>query len=244
MSPHEQLELLSAYVDGELDDAEVRDLEAHLPGCSDCRGMLDALRATVADLALLGEPEMDPQVSWALRAQIARARRRPGRIGQAAMAMSGVAAVVIAFVAFAGGDSARDLSAGGATLASTAAIDGVVVEGTDYDAASATTLVRPEGDDLTGASAQEKLRTEASDPHEATVAPLAFEVDWDAVFADCEPRIAQDMESPYALLSARGASFEGEPALLLIYEVGQGEGARRELWVLSTECDVVFFAQE
>ena len=67
MNAHDELDNLSAYLDGELNQAERARLDAHLPGCAECRTTLDALRATVAGLATLPEPAPSGQDSWALR---------------------------------------------------------------------------------------------------------------------------------------------------------------------------------
>src|SRR5512144_1370842 len=49
---------LSEYVDGELDAATVRALEAHLAGCADCRAIADDLRQVSAMGRTL--PELPP----------------------------------------------------------------------------------------------------------------------------------------------------------------------------------------
>src|SRR5438046_299921 len=46
MNAHDELDNLSAYLDGELNQAERARLDAHLPGCAECRTTLDALHAT------------------------------------------------------------------------------------------------------------------------------------------------------------------------------------------------------
>ncbi len=55
---------LSAYIDGELDDAASVRLEAHLVGCESCRADLDELRATVDALREL--PQAEAPRSFAL----------------------------------------------------------------------------------------------------------------------------------------------------------------------------------
>lgn len=57
-SHHLEPLLLSAYLDGELSDAEREQVETHLPDCSACRQELEALRGTVALLQRL--PEVRP----------------------------------------------------------------------------------------------------------------------------------------------------------------------------------------
>ena len=115
MAQHDELDLLSGYLDDELDQAERARVDAHLPGCAECRETLTALRATVSDLKTLPEPEPSEQDSWALRAAIARARK-PTKAWQRILFASGaVAAALVAIIALTHQGSK---SAGGGALAS------------------------------------------------------------------------------------------------------------------------------
>lgn len=58
-------ELLSAYLDGETDAGEARDLNAHLDGCVSCRNWLD-VAARVTRLARLRPAEPWPDVTDAV----------------------------------------------------------------------------------------------------------------------------------------------------------------------------------
>lgn len=51
------MDRLSEYADGELEVAEVAQLEAHLRDCADCRAVLDDLRAVVARAGALEDRE-------------------------------------------------------------------------------------------------------------------------------------------------------------------------------------------
>ena len=99
MSTHPDPEQLSAYVDGELTGTDRDDLEQHLTGCSQCSATLRSLRATLADMRALPSPAPSEQESWALRAAITKARRKPAeRYRRWVIAASGVAAVAVAVV--------------------------------------------------------------------------------------------------------------------------------------------------
>jgi len=99
MPPHDELDLLSGYLDEELDQSERARVDAHLPGCAECRETLAALRATVSDLKTLPTPEPTEQDSWALRSAIARARK-PSKAWQRALFASGaVAAALVGIIA-------------------------------------------------------------------------------------------------------------------------------------------------
>lgn len=54
----QQREQLSAYIDGELDATERADLEAHLPGCVECRTALADLRSIHGLLAAMPGPRL------------------------------------------------------------------------------------------------------------------------------------------------------------------------------------------
>src|SRR5919197_6434579 len=114
MSPHPELEQLSAYLDDELDAAARSALEAHVTSCAECRTTLDALRSTIADLATLPAVAPTEQDSWALRAAIASARAPSKRWQRAAWAAGAVAAAAIAVVAVVrpGADNGAALKAG------------------------------------------------------------------------------------------------------------------------------------
>lgn len=58
MSTQHATEQLLAYVSGELDDYQIRNIEAHLAGCTDCRRELASLQQIWEDLGTL--PEKHP----------------------------------------------------------------------------------------------------------------------------------------------------------------------------------------
>ncbi len=53
-------DMLSAYLDGELDGPRKADVEAHLAGCSECASLLEAMRDAGDALASL--PELEPSL--------------------------------------------------------------------------------------------------------------------------------------------------------------------------------------
>lgn len=111
MSLHPESGQLSAFLDGALTDREHVALEAHLAACADCRDMLRALRATLADLHSLPEETVDEATRWAIRSAIAREARLSGRGRRFAWATGTAAAAVVAILTFAlaggNGDRAR-----------------------------------------------------------------------------------------------------------------------------------------
>lgn len=146
MNPtHEAFEQLSAYLDGELSERETTAVEAHLATCADCARALDALRATAREVRALEDPVPSEQDSWALRAAVARARRRAEqpRSVQFAMAASGAAAVLITLVFAVSQFGASDRQAALAPEAGTEGLTGpdVVVTKENFNERSARSLL-------------------------------------------------------------------------------------------------------
>ncbi|MGZ5310700.1 MAG: anti-sigma factor family protein [Solirubrobacterales bacterium] len=62
----ELVELVSAYLEGTLDQPDRRRFEAHLEVCDACRTYVEQIRQTVAAAGRLGEDSLDPPVRDAL----------------------------------------------------------------------------------------------------------------------------------------------------------------------------------
>ena len=92
--------LLSAYIDGQVNDSERARVEAHLDGCEACRSELTTLRATVDLLARL--PQIVPSRSFALTREPEPVRSYEPLMWTA-RAVAPVAAVLL--VALVAGDS-------------------------------------------------------------------------------------------------------------------------------------------
>ena len=255
MSPHAELDQLSAYIDGELDATERTALEAHLPSCAECRSTLDALRATITDLASLPEPVPSEQDSWALRSAIARGRAPVKQWHRAAWAAGAVAATLIAVVAIVrpGGDQAQRLATG---PAGRGALEG---------AASGANIVYDAGA-FTASSAQAKLLVLAGKVSPGAsvrnVAPVAGGTGAPGAYADtaasegeplttggsdvskeidrCVSQIQSSTQTLLQPVEYDVATYESNPAFLLFFRTSE----RYELWVVQRpSCDVLYFAQ-
>jgi anti-sigma factor RsiW len=76
---HETVEpLLSAYLDGELDAARRRMVEAHLATCAICRETLDTLRRGDDALAVLAPTPAAPRLDHEFRRRLRRQSARSG----------------------------------------------------------------------------------------------------------------------------------------------------------------------
>lgn len=75
--------LLSPYVDGMASSAEIRRVEAHLPGCPDCAAALSLIQATRRTLAarpvVAPPPELHSRIALAIAASAAPVSLRPAR---------------------------------------------------------------------------------------------------------------------------------------------------------------------
>jgi anti-sigma factor RsiW len=94
-------QLLSAYLERDLGEAESAAVEAHVTGCDACGAALDGLRSAVAALRRLPVPEPPPFLAGRVMARIrdGEARRAGWREWLANLAAPAVAAPLAAVVA-------------------------------------------------------------------------------------------------------------------------------------------------
>ena len=256
MSEHSELEQLSAYLDGELDDAERVTVDTHLPTCSECRTTLAALRSTITDLATLPEPAPSEQDSWALRSAIARAKKPAKRWQRAAWAAGSVAAGVIAFVAITHGtaNNGGDLEA--ATAGRNSAGGGVQINtlagNLDAQAAQARLLAisgkvadarapAPQAAPAAGASSGGGQETaNLSNGRAFDAAALSAEAAPTAALDRCATTVTRSTQDLLTPLAYELVTFESKPAFFLFFSTPD----RVELWVVTRDrCEVLFFAQ-
>ena len=75
MERHEQWELISAFVDGELSAAEQADVASHLATCASCRGELESLREAKRVAAASPRRAMPAALLSEVEARLPKARR-------------------------------------------------------------------------------------------------------------------------------------------------------------------------
>lgn len=96
-------ENLAAFIDGELDESQVAEVQAHLEGCAGCREELEALRLTARALGEFLEPRaMKESVAEGVLAQLASEhhKRRVPFMTRAGWFVSGAVAAVVVLVVF------------------------------------------------------------------------------------------------------------------------------------------------
>jgi predicted anti-sigma-YlaC factor YlaD len=265
MNPHDELDLLSPYLDGELDASDRARLDAHMTSCAECRATLIGLQATVADLRTLPEPIPTPQDSWALRAAIRRARspmRTWQRVSWAAGAVA-AAAIVFAAVTLPGSKPAQDLTAG-ALQGERAAGVAIYQSGQNLTAADVQALLLVEAGIVPGApptpmptfgtldsgAGSNESATKEGSAHAVTTPQVTRQLSLLAGASENDPTRAaiercvsvvrgstQEFLEP---IRYEIATFESKPSYLLFFRTS----GRYELWVVSrSDCDVLYFGQ-
>jgi negative regulator of sigma E activity len=251
MDTHTELELLSAYLDGELDAGERARLDAHVPACAECSETLQGLRATLTDLGTLPEPVLGEQESWALRSAILRARRASTRRQRFAWASGAAAAAVVAVVAIVatqGGSSNETATAPQKPVEALDASATVFSVDRNFDAASAH-------DELLAVAGAKTRSYSALSMPTPVAGPIAGGAPTQALPpseiarrpAESTPELDHCVSvvrsSTQELLQAKQfeiARYEGKNAFLLFFATS----ARIELWVMSRpSCQVLYFAQ-
>jgi Putative zinc-finger len=258
MITHPDPEQLSAYVDGELTGGERDDLEQHLTGCSECSATLRALRATVADVRALPQPAPSEQDTWALRAAIAKARKRPMQRYRWAIAASSVAAAAIAVVVSLNvGHHARTTSspqnkalAGGSVLGPTAS-PVIEIDPTNYTSASAKTLlerVRSGGTNTfttaaTPSAEGQTLEGRTSVPQSLPqAASSADQSRYLSQISRCQSLVLSKDTSGARAIAYIVGRYQSTPVFFLVYSLVSGGKTEAEMWaVRQTDCYILLF---
>ena len=264
MSTHPDPEQLSAYVDGELTGADRDDLEQHLTGCSQCSATLRALRATLADMRALPSPAPSEQESWALRAAITKARRKPAeRYRRWVVAASGVAAVAIAVVVISTtGTSPKKTEAGTANSSAAPPVLGAVpglapappsieIDPRNYTSHSAkdlfTTYAHPKAADsipspTTSGGAGQSGTAAGTTPGERQVASSFQQNTYFPQIQRCERLVlSKDTGNARAIAYIIGR-YDSTPAFFLIYSLFVGGKSKTEMWVVQrSDCYIRLF---
>ncbi|MEX2557273.1 MAG: zf-HC2 domain-containing protein [Actinomycetota bacterium] len=260
MNSHDELDLLSPYLDGELDASDRARLDVHMASCAECRATLLGLQATLADLRTLPEPIPTPQDSWALRAAIRRARspmRKWQRVSWAAGAVA-AAAIVFAAVTLPGSNPARDLTAGALQGESASnvpiyqsgqnlsAIDAQgrlleLVGITGRSAGTPAAAAAPLG--AGGGSTENQVTSDTArvvTPGVTAFSLYAAPADDRAAIDRCVSVVRGSTQEFLEPIRYEIATFESKPSYLLFFR----SSARYELWVVARgDCTVLYFGQ-
>lgn len=253
---HAELDLLSAYIDGELEPAEHALLDAHVPGCTECGEVLAALRATLADLAALSQPVLDAASIAALDARLAAERaaahRRIGRgwaWASGAAAASFIALIATLAIVRAPSDGPRQSG----TAAGTQALRALTVaSGTDYSPDTARRALARFLDRSREEPAAAGATPESYTAYDASPTIGAFlrsanagASESDAATLERIARCDRAVRTGTELqpLQYEIARYKGQDAYLLFYE--RENPSRIELYVVRpSDCATLYFTQE
>jgi hypothetical protein len=262
MNPHDELDLLSPYMDGELDASDRARLDAHMTSCAECRATLIGLQATVADLRTLPEPAPTPQDSWALRAAIRRARSPMRKWQRVSWAAGAVAAAAIAFAAVTlpGGNPAQDLASGALQGESASGVPiyqsgqnlreidaygrllelaGITGRSAGSPAAAATAPLGA-GAAPTENQALDSTTSKVVTPGAASFSLYAAPSSDRAAIDRCVSVVRGSTQEFLEPIRYEVVNFESKPSFLLFFRTS----ARYELWVVSrSDCTLLYFAQ-
>lgn len=219
-------ELLAAFVDGTLAEADRRTVERHLAGCARCAAEVAEARAGVTALRKLPQAAAPPGLADAARREAEPASREIGRRSEvprwqrwgvpalAAAAVVLLLALVLPRVG-GGGAGSADRAAPAAVSASSAPEAAAVpleIQGTDYRSDALSTLATTTATALAGGA-----------PAEGGSAPTRAAGSADATAgAACIQRAFRQV--PGALVRMILARFEGTPAYIALYAEGPGAG--------------------
>lgn len=250
MNSHDELELLSAYLDEELDASDRARLDVHIASCAECRSTLTGLQATLTDLRSLPEPAPTPQDSWALRAAIRRARspmRRWQRLSWAAGAVA-AGALAFAFSTLPGStpalrESADSLAAGPPTVPiyqSGQNLSAVDAQARLLELAGYTARTLAGGSSATAETTAKDRAFGVVAPEAVLISPYAASADDHTAIEHCVNVVRGSTQEFLEPLRYELATFESKPAFLLFFRTTD----RYELWVVGrSDCSVLYFSQ-
>lgn len=250
---HLEPELLSAYVDDAVDATERAHIEAHLPGCDDCRAQLDALgfvRTSARTLERPTIPELHRKQLWR---EINRTRRAPATKWRALVAVAGTAAAI---AAFAGLTMLGSTSGPNVRALDISVEDAGSVSARDLESYLATTMFSSDSAITeTGGGASEGIG--ATDPQAPTAAAApaptidgqraedagsdaSKTVNHGAQIARCEEIIEPGGEGGAIAIRYLVATYRGSEAYVLVYDIPRADPTHREVFVVTrTECEVL-----
>jgi hypothetical protein len=234
-------DLLAGYVDDTLSPSERADVDAHLPGCAQCREEISLAVAVVPALASLPDVPVPLGVTGSVRAKArseaaTRAGSRLGRV-QWALGFAAAAALLLVIVVtlpkLSGGGEQRAASpaeAGGAGTAPNASPSaqgfvGLERQSIDYDTDSVQALARS-----AASSAKEAPTATDSGATEATLATAGDEA------TGCLRKSGADLSASSRLVELIDATFRGTPAYLGVFLQSPGADQPPEhavVWIVS-----------
>ncbi|MHB8510788.1 MAG: anti-sigma factor family protein [Actinomycetota bacterium] len=248
MNSHPDLEALSAFVDGETGERD--QIQSHLSGCPDCAGRLEAIRATINDLRLLSNPELDEKSSWSVRSALKQertTRRDPRRMLLGISSAAAVLAIVAGFIAVAHNHSTHNSAP--ATSALLAGAFNVRTTNMNFTDASLAEELASFGKSTSSDSRANENMSAATPPRSPTKKLQALSIDLQSridqhATACFNSQIAPATNETFLVVQVLAALYKGDPVFIYFLEIPANKPVRIELWGLSrSTCSVEIFKQ-
>ncbi len=235
-------ELLAGYVDGTLSPSERAVLDAHLPGCAQCREEISLAGSILPTLASLPEVPVPLGVTGPViaKAQGQTASRTGGRLGRVQWAFGFAAAaallllIVVNLPNLGGGEEKRASSPaeGGAATAPDASpvpqgFVGLERQSVDYDTDSVQALAKS-----AASVAKEAASATVSGSTEAALAAA------DDRAIGCLKQSGAEFSASSRLVELIDATFRGTPAYLGVFLQGPGAGQPADhavVWIVAKQ---------
>lgn len=221
-SCQEVQELISCLIDGELNEAQQRDVERHIATCAECRAMAEAFRAvsqTIADDRETPDARLHETIMADVRREALRRRRAPKR-ARSLLALAACAALVILAAA-----NLPRMGSAQAPMTAASGAAGTAEESVLFDAAPAEAVpaeaAEPAADVPAAAASDSGERKAAAQPNEA---PLPAPDEAPAVeAADVgEPAPEVPARRGLRLFALLGLPLIGALAILALRSRGRG----------------------
>lgn len=240
MTPHEDPEALSAYVDGALDAGELVRVEEHLASCEECRNIQARLKAASSAVGSLGMTRLEHEESRKLREAVLQASAKPapwftparlaGALGAAAIIGAGIIGLNV-MTRTANVPRALDESAG---QTSERAGPAAVLEQSFNSPEEVRDFASADPDVLRGATRfsvsevskvqEEELRltTKAGEEAQSAIGSSEGSSGADVVVSptplwECHRKVLQEKPYPTVPVAAKPAVYKGEKAWMLVY---------------------------
>lgn len=241
---HIDPELLSAYLDHELNSAELAQADGHLVSCSECAELLDSMKFATSAVRGLEEPVMPELHRKQLFKEINRARRAPANKWRALVAVGGTAASVVAFAGLMmiGGGAGPNVAAGEAEIQR----DGSSWTAEDLNSLLAPALIEAAPQAATGKGSTDAegrpaaaASSDIAEPAEDSMAQYS-EVNHGARIAHCESSIKPGGQAGAIAVRYIIAEYEGTPAYILLYDVPRKKPTGKQLFVVAqADCSIL-----
>ncbi|HVL31975.1 MAG TPA: hypothetical protein VM600_00155 [Actinomycetota bacterium] len=244
MRNHYEPEILAAFASGDAEPSSRAQIDGHVGYCDDCREIVDAVRATMIDLADLSEEEPTELERAALRRALAQRRHQPGGLTRRMMTAASAAALVAALAiggSMVGERNSQDGTGGGAEIASDMLMDSpeIVTDARNFDRSNVGSLL--------AAPPSMRAAPATKGGPDAEYGVGGDDAGAARIAADpqrCQQIITSTAKRPLALRSGYDTHFEGRPAYIFVF-VDTAREDRLELWVVDRfDCENTLYFEQ